>query len=271
MIKNKRLFIILAIILLLLITVYLYKNKRENMDNKHYRAVILILASNNNDIYKNCRNIWKQYMNTDPTIKVFFVYGKLTDKLTDYDPKCDLIYNDIMDESQPINMEKSIKAMESIDSLYTYDFFIRTNLSTFWDFDKLQLHLNELPTSNCYSGYSHTTFVSGTDIIVTPDIIKNIVQNEKKIKYDIVDDVALGLYLNLKLKIPIIETNEKMCWIEDITDVKKQDKQLTKRINDAILDNKSHYRVKNKKNVRESVDLYVYTKLLKMIYDIDYL
>ena len=77
MIKNKGLLIILAIILLLLITVYLYKTKKENMDNKHYRAVILILASNNNTIYKNCRKIWKQYMNVDPTIKVFFVYGKM--------------------------------------------------------------------------------------------------------------------------------------------------------------------------------------------------
>ena len=48
----------------------------------HYRAVILILASNNNNIYKNCRAIWKKYMNRDPTIKVFFVYGKLIDKLT---------------------------------------------------------------------------------------------------------------------------------------------------------------------------------------------
>ena len=269
MIKNKGLLIILAIILLLLITVYLYKTKKENMDNKHYRAVILILASNNNTIYKNCRKIWKQYMNVDPTIKVFFVYGKMDNKLTDYDPKCDLIYNDIMDESQPINMEKTIKAMESIDSLYSYDFFIRTNLSTFWDFDKLQLHLNELPKTKCYSGYSHTTFVSGTDIIITPDVVKNIIKNEKKINYDLVDDVALGLYLNGLLKIPITEKNEKMVWIEDIKDVKKQDKELTKRISDAIRHDKSHYRVKNKEHVRESVDLFVYRKLLNMIYNIE--
>jgi hypothetical protein len=234
----------------------------------HYRAVILILASNNNTIYKNCRMIWKKYMNKDPTIKVFFVYGKMNYKLTEYNPICDLIYNDIMDESQPINMEKTIKAMEYIDSLYTYDFFIRTNLSTFWDFNKIHLHLNELPTSNCYAGYSHITFVSGTDIILTPDIIKIIIQNKNHIIYDTVDDLALGLYLYDVLKMPIIRKNTKMCWIEDITDI-NQDAQLTQRINDSKYDSMSHYRVKNKEDVRESVDLYVYTKLLKIIYNID--
>jgi hypothetical protein len=236
----------------------------------HYRAIILILASNNNNIYKNCRKVWKKYMNKDPTIKVFFVYGKLIDALNEYNPISDLVFNDIIDEFQPIHMGKTIKAMEYIDSLFTYDFFIRTNLSTVWDFNKIHMHLNELPTSNCYSGYSHITFVSGTDIILTPDIVKIIIQYKNHIRYDTVDDLALGFYLYDVLKMPIIRKNTKMYWIEDIADM-NQDAHLTTRINHAKRDNISHYRVKNKEDVRESVDLYVYTKLLKMIYDIDFL
>ena len=57
----------------------------------HYRAIILILASNNNIVDKNGRSTWKKYMNIDPSIKVFFVYGKLNNELVDYDPTCDLI------------------------------------------------------------------------------------------------------------------------------------------------------------------------------------
>ena len=167
-------------------------------------------------------------------------------------------------------MGKTIKAMEYIDSLFTYDFFIRTNLSTVWDFNKLHSHLNELPSSNCYSGYSHITFVSGTDIILTPDIVKIIIQNKNHIRYDTVDDLALGLYLYDVLKMPIIRKNTKMYWIEDIADM-NQDEHLITRINNAINNKVSHYRVKNNENVRESVDLYVYTKLLKLIYDIDFL
>jgi len=120
----------------------------------HYRAIILILASNNNNIYKNCRKIWKAYMNVDPTIKVCFVYGKLptNDILEDFDEKSDFIFSDIKEEDFPFIIEKTIRAMQLIDAKLSYDFFIRTNLSTFWDFKKLHLHLNDLPTKNCYSG-----------------------------------------------------------------------------------------------------------------------
>ena len=66
---------------------------------------------------------------------------------------------------------------------------------------------------------------------------------------------------------PIIRKNTKMCWIEDITDM-DQDAQLSQRINDSKHDNISHYRVKNRVDIRENIDLFVYKKLLKMIYNI---
>ena len=49
----------------------------------HYRAVILVLASNNNQIYKNFRKIWKAYMNIDSSIRVFFVYEQITEEKND--------------------------------------------------------------------------------------------------------------------------------------------------------------------------------------------
>ena len=42
--------------------------------------------------------------------------------------------------------------MEYIDATYEYDFFIRTNISTFWDFSILKRNLCKLPTSKCYQG-----------------------------------------------------------------------------------------------------------------------
>lgn len=115
-----------------------YIKKKYILGSVHYRAIILILASNNNIVDKNGRSIWKKYMNIDPSIKVFFVYGKLNNELVDYDPTCDLIYNDV-NESYPVFIHKTIKAMETIHTLFTYDFFIRTNLSTFWDFTPLHI------------------------------------------------------------------------------------------------------------------------------------
>ncbi len=235
----------------------------------HYRAIILILASNNNIVDKNGRDTWKKYMNIDPTIKVFFVYGKLNNELTDYDPTCDLIYNDVS-ESYPVFIHKTIKAMETINSLFTYDFFIRTNLSTFWDFNKLHLHLNELPTSNCYSGdgplpgyTSAGYYLSGTDTIVTPEMICSIVENKHLIRYEMVEDAAMGLYFNGVLKAPMLPN--RICFFEDIDN--NNIDIIDERIMNAIKNNKDHYRVKNK-DMREIIDLVVYNNLLRIVYNI---
>ena len=85
----------------------------------------------------------------DPTFKVLFVYGKLDDPLEDQDEN-DLIYNDIT-ESYPVTFHKTFEAIKFIDSNFSYEYFVRTNISTFWDFKKLNMHLDVLPITNCYS------------------------------------------------------------------------------------------------------------------------
>jgi hypothetical protein len=238
----------------------------------HYRAAILILASNNNQIFNNCRTIWKKYMNIDPTIKVYFVYGQLSQPLENYDPSSDLIYPEVV-ESYPVFIEKTIKAIEYIDSQITYDFFIRTNLSTFWDFNKLHLHLNELPNQNCYCGdgplpgyNSNGYYLSGTDTIVTPEMIKSIISNKQLVDYNVVEDAAMGKYFNGVLKCPMLPN--RICFFEDIISINETNK-IINRINGAIQNNRDHYRVKTQTNEREQIDLYIYNILLKMIYNFD--
>lgn len=237
----------------------------------HYRATILIFASNNNEIFCNCRKIWKQYMNIDPTIKVYFVYGELSKPLNDYDPSSDLIYNEVKGDSMYI--ERTIKAIKYIDSQITYDFFIRTNLSTFWDFKNLHLHLNVLPSKNCYSGdgplpgyNSDGYYLSGTDTIVTPEMIKYMIYNENLINYNIVEDAAMGLFFNGILKAPMLPN--RICFFEDIL-LNDDPLKIETRIQNAIQNNRDHYRVKSQCD-REQMDMIIYIKLLKYIYNIDF-
>lgn len=246
-----------------------------DMIKPHYRAIILILASNNNNIYKNCRKIWKKYMNLDPTIKVYFVYGQLpmNDVLEEFDEKSDFIFSDIKDNEFPVLIEKTIRAMQLVDETISYDFFIRTNLSTFWDFNKLHLHLNELPTNNCYSGdgplpgYNSTGYyLSGTDTIVTPDMISSIINNKHSVDYKLVEDAAMGKYFHGILGAPMLPN--RICFFEDIKSINEIDK-IQNRIIDAINDNKDHYRVKTLHGNREEVDIYIYKKLLLNIYNIN--
>jgi hypothetical protein len=237
----------------------------------HYRAVMLVLASNNNTIYKNCRKVWKAYMNIDPTIKVFFVYGRilLEDSLDYYDAESDII----IDTPESLLIKKTIEAMKLIQSKVTYDFFIRTNLSTFWDFKKLHLHLNQLPSSNCYSGdgplpgyNSNGYYLSGTDTIVTPEMIQSIVTNEHLVDFRTVEDAAMGKYFNGVLGAPML--SNRICFFEDITSINDYDK-IINRINVAISENKDHYRVKTLYGNREEIDLFIYIYLLKIIYNIN--
>ena len=238
----------------------------------HVRGIVLVLASNESQITRNARKVWKQYMNIDPELKVFFVYGELASPLEDYDASSDLIFPEIK-ESYPVYIHKTIEAMKVIHSKYTYDHFIRTNLSTFWDFEKLHLHLNDLPTRNCYSGdgpfpgyTSSGYYLSGTDTIVTYEMIDSIVNNTDKVNYNIVEDAAMGLYFNGFLNAPMLPN--RICFFEDITSITDESKkQIEDRITDAIKLNKDHYRVKSFVN-REQIDMVIYDILLNKVYNI---
>ena len=238
----------------------------------HYRAVLLVLASNNDEIYRNCRKVWKLYMNIDPTIKVYFVYGHLTEPLNDYDNESDIVFNDIH-ESYPVYINKTIEAMKVIHSKITYDYFIRTNLTTFWDFKQLHIHLNDLPTSNCYSGDGplpsciyHGEYLSGTDTIVTPEMIKSIIINEQLVDYNIVEDAAMGKYFHHYLGVPFLPN--RICFFEDITSIQELDK-INNRIIDGMNNKNDHYRVKTLYGDRETIDLFIYIRLLDLIYNIN--
>jgi hypothetical protein len=241
----------------------------NNILMKHYRVVILVLASNNNEIYKNCRKIWKSYMNIDPTIKVYFVYGELSEPLTDYDSESDIIFNDIP-ESYPVLIQKTIEAMKFIDITVTYDYFIRTNLSTFWDFKYLHIHLDELPKNNCYSGdgplkYGNVEYLSGTDTIVTSEMIKAIINNNHLVNYNLVEDAAMGLFFHHALGAPLLPN--RICFFEDVNSINEHE-IIDDRIIMAINNKKDHYRVKTLNNNREEIDLFIYYRLLYLIYNI---
>ena len=241
---------------------------------KKYRAVILILASNNNQIYKNCRKIWKQYMNVDTSIKVFFVYGKIPPNniLECYDPDSDIIFENI-EESYPVLIQKTIEAFKIIKTKIEFDFLIRTNLTTFWDFNKLHLHLHDLPTTNCYSGdgplpnyNAQGYYLSGTDTIVTPEMISSIILNEHKVDFQIVEDAAMGKYFHGVFGAPMLPN--RICFFEDIYSIQEYDK-IINRINNAKQNNKDHYRVKSASENREIIDYFIYQCLLKNIYNIE--
>jgi hypothetical protein len=211
-------------------------------------------------------------MDVDTSIKVYFVYGELGVHLFEYDASSDLIFNDVKEDN--LYIDKTIKAMEYIDSQVEYDFFIRTNLSTFWDFYKLHLQLNDLPKEKCYYGngplytrFPDTFYLRGIDIIVTPDMIKSIISNKHLVNYFECDDCAMGRYFYKHLKVPMLPS--RVCFFEDITGENDVEIIMSRIRESSLVNNVNHYRVKSNID-RERIDLYIYKILLKTIYNIDY-
>lgn len=85
------------------------------------------------------------------------------------------------------------KTIEAFRVAPKADYYIRTNLSSFYIFSTLQETLPSLPTTNLYGGVCTDTFVSGCGFILTPDVMQTIVDNVQHCEPHLhSDDVALG-------------------------------------------------------------------------------
>lgn len=245
---------------------------------EHYRCILLIIASNDTECYKNARKVWKKYMNINPAVKVFFVYEELSSSLEEPDSS-DIIYTDINSNlTSNTILVKTLRAMYAINKYYSYDYFIRTNISTFWDLNNIENLLKECPKTMCYTGGHDlspffireitttlitTPLYSGVCMIFTPDIVTNILNNINKLNYNLPDDIAIGLYMS------DIECNtmtyKSRAYYEQYGPLDNND--IVNEINIAIEDKYVYYRVKNNDN-RELTDLMIYKYLLKYVYNI---
>jgi hypothetical protein len=114
--------------------------KKEFSVKKHYKIINLIIASraSHYDIFTYC---WLQYMNTNPEVKSFFLYS---------DPNLE---NDLLIDTNSITYKceeslipgilfKTLAAEKFCQKYMSYDYILRTNLSSFIIFPRLIEYLN---------------------------------------------------------------------------------------------------------------------------------
>jgi hypothetical protein len=263
---------------------------------KHYKAILLVLASEDVPIesvfqkaqkdswplYPFMKSVYEAYMFEHSDIKVLFVYGAGT---TFDKHNYDLVYEDIPEKYYPGMLAKTIRAIEHIDTNYSYDYLIRTNLSTFWDFNRLVEHLNILPDS-CISGTrivikdKALDYVAGFDLLISKDIVKKILpfSNEilqSKVYLDL-EDVALNAAIKKYAEVSmdshfVSNTASFMSMIPSPQEAKNgmltefsEQKYLAIR-DHQLANNLNHFRIKNYTN--RSVDKQVLSRLLLDIYE----
>lgn len=242
------------------------------MAKPYHKAIILVLASDNTPLYRGFRDVYKKYIDVNPNVKIFLVYGNKTG----FTPQeHDLIF-DVEENYYPGMITKTVKALEYIEKNYNYDYMLRTNLSTFWDIDLFLERLDKLPDTECFSGtirnctYKGRTsdnYIAGVNLVLSRDLVQVILKHsDEMIAMDLPEDWALSQILKdkgytLKPSLPgaihflveYLEVDENRL-IADIAAAKKA--------------KHDHYRIKNKDKLRQEVDLGLAKLLLKYYYDI---
>jgi len=104
-------------------------------------------------------------------------------------------------ESFPAILTKTLDSLEYFLKK-DYDFIVRTNLSSLWNFNVLLKHLETLPMKKVYNGFigylDDFQFVSGSGFIITSDVAKLLVENRQLAEsVKIMDDVDIGYTLGI--------------------------------------------------------------------------
>lgn len=148
--------------------------------------------------------------------------------------------------------EKTVKAVQYLSATYSYDYIIRTNISSFWNIPTL--FTLSFPVTQCLSGIlMNHWFISGTGIIMSHDICQLLVTAEPYICF-YQDDVFISRKLLYYTPFHILPES-MMYW-------------LTDDVHNVIPENKNdilYFRIKNQNRER---DIELFTILLREMYDI---
>lgn len=255
---------------------------------KHYKAIILAIASedqyNDQYIMKKIMPEWRpllpyfksvheQYMNEREDMRMFFLYGAGEKSFVPQEH--DLIFENIKENDYPGIIAKTLNAMELVHNTYSYDYIIRTNLSTFWDLNMLAERLDTLPKTECITGHlartleeSKELYISGYDMVISRDLVEKILPYKEEIiaqkVWQNLEDLSLCLAIKkytTAAQVQEYSTRDKALYM---TFDPFTEEELFKVLNASKKSKVDHFRVKNRKN--RNIDKYIMKILLQEIY-----
>jgi hypothetical protein len=221
------------------------------------RILILIISSENLPIYKKEKELWRTYMTSHSDIDAYFIESKTGISKTYVENQT--IYTN-GEESYEQLIHKTLDALEFCMPSQ-YDYIIRTNLSTVWDFNTLYRYLQNCPKEGFYAGqygpyYNKKTlqywfhFVGGMGIIMSKDVAVLLLENRAITEsFRDIDDVDIGYTMyQLGVQIQLIY----FCGWENCMD---------------CVEKRSHFFYRMKQEDRENEHILI-EKLLSVLYPI---
>lgn len=216
----------------------------------HYKFIFLIIDSFTHDAYNHNRKIMRKYMNTHSDIKAFFIYFNNT-QTEDIVVENDTMTMKGADSFVPGVLEKSLCAMEYICRNYSFDYIIRSNMSSLWDYNHLLTHYESLPSTRCVSAYTGMhegiEFPSGSGFILSRDVAELCVANKPDFDPSLPDDVSFGKFFRNK-QIPLLQG--RRC------DFITKYRFTPEEIDNILSQNHYHYRIKYEADRTHDKDLF---------------
>jgi hypothetical protein len=155
-----------------------------------YKVIFLIISSHNESVYSEMKNLNKFIYNLFSSRSKYFFIENKPDLVEEVIEENDHIYVRGTESFIPGIYNKSIKAIEYITKKYSFDYVIRTNLSTVWHIPNLFTFLSIQPKEKFAGGFAFQGFISGTGIIMSRDVGQLVYENPNN--GHISDDVAIS-------------------------------------------------------------------------------
>ena len=117
----------------------------------YMNLLVLIIASDNLPVYLTLQALWKKQFHCHPNIDMYFI--KCDPNLAqEYTKTDDTIYTKGDEDIYYNLIKKTLMGIKVGFIEKTYDYVLRTNLSSFYIFSRLMDHLQNCPRENYYGG-----------------------------------------------------------------------------------------------------------------------
>ena len=203
------------------------------------RVLVLVIASFINPEYIKMKEIWERRCIPDMWFIRCKPESQWLDDLFDDDSSFNNMFElDVENRTLFVKGDECFipgilhKTVEAISFFLlhrkdanTYDYVWRTNLSSVLHVNGLLAYLDKIKDDKgVYGGCigkepsTNILFASGAGFLMSRDVALNLVENKSQLRYDLIDDVAIGGYLEPRFSILPIDR----CWVKTGSeDIKK--------------------------------------------------
>jgi hypothetical protein len=160
------------------------------------KVLMLVISSDTYPVYSHHREVWRTYMKSHPDIECVFIESRplvFVPTLTS-----DTLTLRGLERYGTI-LGKTIEALQYFLTRRRYDYVVRTNLSSVWDFKELLRSLETRPRERVYAGQCGVNpetgleFASGAGILMSADVARTLLANQRiALTLPAFDDVAIA-------------------------------------------------------------------------------